>query len=59
MSTIHNIVRQFKTTYAAVFEAIRVTGLNGRMFNGARVWTKEEVRKIGEQLGKKAVPDAS
>jgi hypothetical protein len=50
--SIHDLVRRLGTTYAAAFDAIKATGLRGRVVNGTRVWTRDEVEAIRAALAR-------
>jgi hypothetical protein len=47
---IHDLVKLFGATYARTFDAIRATGLFGRVVGDTRVWTWAEAETIRAAL---------
>lgn len=44
--TIHQMAEETGGTYYPVLQAIKATGLKGRLRDGERVWTQAEFAKI-------------
>ncbi len=51
--SLHYMVRLLGRTYSEVLDAALATGLKGRVKDGTRVWTREEVETIRRHLGGK------
>jgi hypothetical protein len=50
---VQQAVKALGTTFFAFLEAAKALGLTGRLVGGARVWTRDEVEKIGLRIANK------
>lgn len=49
---VQQVVKELGSTFSAVMAAMGSIGLKGRVVNGTRVWTPEDVAAIRKHLGK-------